>query len=508
MLQAGTKLLKPSLQDFARFIKNNHIEQFLEKELTQLELLNTPLLKKLEHLPKEQFLQIARESAVRFITALCEGRALENAIENIRRWENDELGFTKKQDVIPTDFIYVYSAQKQALQSLLPLYTTDIKEAVKIIDKLEEYFREISERAVSVIVKNKEELNSRLIDAQIMNRTGSFEHDVKSGKVFCSPGVSKIYETSFGEWITHETINSFTHPEDRDLVASAIERAHISGEQYHFHYRIILPNKQEKIILARGEVINDAQGKKRTVKGTMQDVTELMEQKRLNDKKDEFIGIASHELKTPLTSIKAYVQLLDRNLPSESRKAIGLYINKTQSHISRLEKLINDFLDVSKATTGKLNIELSNFSFDEMVLEAVDSIRKNQNTHTIILQGKTQKMITADKHRLEQVIYNLISNAIKYSPGGNKVLVNTRYFYGKIIVSVQDFGIGIPKEALSHIFNRFYRLESTSSRFQGMGIGLYIASEIIKQHNGRIWAESEVGSGTTFHVSIPWKHQH
>ena len=225
----------------------------------------------------------------------------------------------------------------------------------------------------------------------------------------------------------------------------------------------------------------------------------------LSDRKDEFLSIASHELKTPLTSIKALFQLIEKNIPPDHK--VYQFLSRANNNILRLETLIADLLDVSKINAGKLNYDYTEFAFQDMLGEAILSMQNIAPNHHFILKKSDTATFTGDKFRLEQVIFNFLSNAIKYSPEGKEIIVNSEVVNGNIIVSVQDFGIGIKKENLNKIFNRYYRVDNTIMKFDGLGLGLFISSEIIKRHNGSFWIESELGRGSTFYFILPLTDQ-
>lgn len=226
----------------------------------------------------------------------------------------------------------------------------------------------------------------------------------------------------------------------------------------------------------------------------------------LSDRKDEFLSIASHELKTPLTSIKALFQLIGRNISPDHKNYH--FLDRANNNILRLETLIANLLDVSKINAGKLSYDYTEFAFEQMLEEAVLSMQHIAPDHHFVLRKSDPVNFTGDKFRLEQVIYNFLSNAVKYSPGGKEIIVNQEVNNGNIIVSVQDFGIGIKRENLANIFNRYYRVDNTIMKFDGLGLGLFISSEIIKRHNGSFWIESEFGEGATFYFILPLTEQH
>ena len=217
-------------------------------------------------------------------------------------------------------------------------------------------------------------------------------------------------------------------------------------------------------------------------------------------KKDEFIGIASHELKTPLTSIKAYLQVLDT---IESKQPNKQYIQKVLDNVNKLQQLINDLLDVSKIQSGQLHLNISEFEIDTLVDETIAAFQIVSTNHKIIRTGNhIGQVVSADKQRIEQVIINLLSNAVKYSPDSNEVIVSTKKNDSEFIIKVKDYGIGIAKEEQPRVFDRFYRTKKMSVLISGFGLGLYICKDIIKRHHGKIWIESE-GEGTSFYFSLP-----
>ena len=226
----------------------------------------------------------------------------------------------------------------------------------------------------------------------------------------------------------------------------------------------------------------------------------LMQQISENEKrKDEFIGIASHELKTPLTTIKGYLELLKELEKEHLNKQ---FVQKASENVNKLELLIRDLLDVSKIQSGQLQLNMGQFEIDELIDDAISSLQMITPTHEIMREDRINQTVFADRQRIEQVLVNLLSNAIKYSPGENKVLVGCKKSESEITIMVRDYGIGIPKEEQSYIFNRFYRTKEMSVHISGFGLGLYICKDIISRHKGKIWVQSEV-IGSSFYFTLP-----
>lgn len=228
----------------------------------------------------------------------------------------------------------------------------------------------------------------------------------------------------------------------------------------------------------------------------------LLAQARAEDhKKDEFISMASHELKTPLTSIKGYIQLLEEQL-KDRNDASYTYVVKTGNSINRLQRLIEDLLDVSKIQSGRLQFTTTEFELKDAIAESVEEIRHTSSAHNMIVKNLSNCRINGDKNRIIQVLVNLLSNAIKYSPGANEIHIQMSRTGGEVTVGVSDFGIGIPPEHHRKIFQRFHRVPNNFD-FTGLGIGLFICSEIIRRHDGIIWVESDLGKGSTFYFCLP-----
>ncbi|MFC1222532.1 sensor histidine kinase [Pedobacter sp. BG31] len=230
---------------------------------------------------------------------------------------------------------------------------------------------------------------------------------------------------------------------------------------------------------------------------------EIEFRKQAEHKKDEFISIASHELKTPLTSVKGYIQLLQRSLKRDDKAVAQNHLEKASIQLEKLNELIVDLLDISKIESGKMKFNMKPFCADNMINNAIEMLQQSNPDFKISKLGQTDEMIFGDEMRLEQVVINFITNAIKYAPGTDQVNVTVNIKDEKLYVAVKDFGIGISKEQQHKIFDKFYRVEENSNRFNGLGIGLYICSEIINRHGGTIGVNSVPDEGSEFYFIIP-----
>ena len=232
----------------------------------------------------------------------------------------------------------------------------------------------------------------------------------------------------------------------------------------------------------------------------IEDVTERLAIER---RKDDFLSIASHELKTPLTTIKGNMQLMKRQMPENASPKFTTLLDKSSLYVERLNDLISELLDMSRIQTGNIEIHKAEFNFDEMVAEALENIKVATTSHTFKFSGATNASVLGDESHLTQVINNLLSNAIKYSPFNTDIAVHISQVSDYVKFSVADHGVGIAQEDQSKIFERFYRVGDIQKKFPGMGIGLYVSQEIIRNHSGTIWVESEKGKGSTFNFTLP-----
>ena len=223
-------------------------------------------------------------------------------------------------------------------------------------------------------------------------------------------------------------------------------------------------------------------------------------------RKDEFMSIASHELKTPITSLKASLQLMQRMMNKKEPPATVIpFIDKASKQVDKLTAIIHDLMDVTKIQAGKLDLNITEFDLVVLIEECIEQCQiETIRRFNIQIHSGTAMIVNADRNRIDQVLCNLLTNAMKYSPQSDLIEIDIKKIEGGgVKVSVKDNGIGIPEDKVNNIFDRFYRVENTSKNFSGIGLGLFISSEIIKRHQGEIGVESTFGSGSTFWFSLP-----
>lgn len=246
--------------------------------------------------------------------------------------------------------------------------------------------------------------------------------------------------------------------------------------------------------------------KKRQIIGAVSSVMDITQEKSLEKRKNDFVNMTSHELKTPITSMKLYVDSLYKRI-QQSRDERGLkMITGIKNQTERLQELVNDLLDVTRIQTGKLHFNREEFKLEELLSETVEMLQDTTQKHQILIKGKSNYKVYGDRFRIYQVITNLITNAIKYSPEGKEIIVRVKKEAQKVVISVQDFGIGISKSQQKKVFERLYQVnDSTEKTYPGLGMGLFISKEIVKRHKGSIWVEGEEGKGSTFYFTLPLK---
>jgi PAS domain S-box-containing protein len=261
-----------------------------------------------------------------------------------------------------------------------------------------------------------------------------------------------------------------------------------------------LPDTEPLFISINAAPLKDENGNVTGAIGTFMDVTQ---KKKSAQMKDEFISTVSHELKTPLTSIKAYLQMLDRSLKGSENLNSRRFLDRLGIQVSRLESLIRDFLDVTRIDSHKLELRSTEFRMDVVLAELVNDLQLLSPGHQLIITQNEPLTVVSDQNRVVQVLTNLITNAVKYSPAADQVLIASGKQNNELVCSVQDFGIGISENHKTLIFDRFHQAGHNKGAGLSLGLGLYISREIVERIGGRIWLESQPGTGSTFYFSLP-----
>jgi two-component system phosphate regulon sensor histidine kinase PhoR len=292
---------------------------------------------------------------------------------------------------------------------------------------------------------------------------------------------------------------SVIHPDDAEFTRKHYKHAILTGEILEIENRYLRADGSYRWHLTRSTPLKNDAGEILFWVGT---ATDIDDQRKAIEKKDEFISIASHELKTPLTSLKAYLQLIAKFNMEPVPERIKNFIGKADNSMNKLHTLVNDLLDFSKIQAGKLNFKQDPINVNDLVAACVENARYMFQEHDIVYMPGPDYMIKGNMERLEQVLMNLISNAVKYAPDSKRIIMSTALENGKIKISVTDFGIGLSPNQQEKIFERFYRVEDKNFTASGLGMGLYISMEIVKSHCGTMGVKSEINEGSTFYLLL------
>lgn len=289
--------------------------------------------------------------------------------------------------------------------------------------------------------------------------------------------------------------------EYRSYVEQKFENALTGNGDYDVTYPVIgFLDQKMRWLRAIGNLKADRSGEFSSFTGVVMDISPI---KKDEQRKNDFIAMVSHELKTPLTSLNGYIQILQRKV---NGLAGNEFINGTLvlagKQVKKMTGLINGFLNVSRLESGKIVLSPSHFSLSDLVESAVEESRMIEDGKELVFHGCDHLLIYADYDKITSVIVNLLSNAVKYAPLAKQIEVKCELVDQMAQVSVRDYGMGIQPQDIDKLFERYYRVQS-DSHISGFGIGLYLSAEIVARHNGRIWVDSEPGQGSTFYFSLP-----
>jgi PAS domain S-box-containing protein len=332
---------------------------------------------------------------------------------------------------------------------------------------------------------------------------GTFYLDVKTYEFVPSLRLKELFGFTADETMSYEaSINQVTD-EHRERVLKAVDAAINRGEAYDIEYPIVgFHDKQQRWVRATGRVYpSNEDGKSPFFSGTLLDITE---RKLDEQRKNDFIGMVSHELRSPLTSISGYIQMLNIKASKNNDETILDIAIKAKRQVQRMSALISGFLDVARMGEGKIKLNLHYFDMAALVKEAEEESLATVTSHRVEFKPVEFTPVEADHDKIVQVLTNFINNAVKYSPKDSTIQVTCVTENGTAYVSVTDEGMGIAPKDQPHVFDRFYRVESERmTTIKGFGIGLYICKEIIERHGGSIGVKSELDKGSTFWFTLP-----
>ncbi|HKC36881.1 MAG TPA: PAS domain S-box protein, partial [Chitinophagaceae bacterium] len=322
--------------------------------------------------------------------------------------------------------------------------------------------------------------------------------------VYESESISRILGYSQQERVGKKIfIDPIVHPEDIEAKKAAFQKALDDPEEI-VKTEFRLKHKDGSYRDIEAVYLNLISNPR--IEGVVATYHDITHRKKIEKQKEEFISIASHELKTPVTSLKAYAQILEDGFIKIKDKKSADLLEKMNKQVDRLTTLITDLLDFTRIQGEKLELRETDYNINELISEVVEEMQRTTKVHKMVTKLDRSVQMWGDRYRTGQVLTNLLSNAIKYSPHAKKIIVSSKLEKNSITVCVQDFGIGIKKDLLNKVFERFFRIsEAKLNTFPGLGLGLYIAAEIIKRQGGAINVESTDGKGSTFCFSLPIK---
>lgn len=304
-----------------------------------------------------------------------------------------------------------------------------------------------------------------------------------------------------------------THPLF-EIVSDEQSSKHNSRLPLFNMYTQKVPVANKTLIIKRGDgnlvhvnvSYNQVENEKNKMIAAAWIINDITAQIELEQRKDDFINMASHELKTPLTSLKLFNDFLLRTLVKSKNDPAEKILGRIRTQIDKLQIIVNELLDVSKIKVGKLVLNSDDFYLDDLIQEVVEMYESPNHIKRLKFSPSINPLVYADRFRIYQVLSNLISNALKYSPHNQPIVISVAEENNEIAVSVQDFGIGIPEDQHELIFDRLYQVAAHKKQgIQGFGMGLYICKEIMERHRGKLFVKSEKDQGATFTFTLPKK---
>jgi two-component system sensor histidine kinase VicK len=331
---------------------------------------------------------------------------------------------------------------------------------------------------------------------------GTWSLNVNTREFISSTRLKEIYGFKADERITTEDAIAQIPEEYRDKVAQGIETSIAANVPFNIEHPVVgHHDKKQRWVKALGRLYPDSDGNLTHFSGLAMEITE---QKLDELRKNDFIGMVSHELKTPLTSLSAIVQMLNNKAKRNEDTFTGGALDKAYTQVKKMTSMINGFLNISRLESGKILLEKQVFELGELINDIIEETLLTATGYTINFLPCDHVIIYADKDKMGSVISNLLSNALKYSQKGTSIEIKCEVIDQTAQVSVKDEGVGIKQQDIGKLFERYYRVQDDQMQtISGFGIGLYLSAEIIERHNGKIWVESEPGIGSTFYFSLP-----
>ena len=391
--------------------------------------------------------------------------------------------------------LYLFVIKNSAIapaSDMLVLFLLTIILSVPVVYFLSQLFNRLNEEVRGA--------HEQLRIAVHASGSGVWDLDLEHGILSHSGQFMQLFGQPDKPLVTLQALFDRFHPEDSGQAEDAFNHA-VHTSRLDFQARILTENGSMRWLQFYGETQRDRSGIPVRLLGTVMDITN---RKQMEQQKDEFISVASHELKTPLTSLKSYVQLAHmKSNDMEGREVSGM-LERAETQINKMTRMIRDFLNAAQSDSGKMVLYREEFFLDALVREIIADLSVNARRNRLKLNECTPIKISADREKIEQVLANLIGNALKYSTGNDPVTISCSQANGRVTIRIDDHGIGISNEDKQHLFDRFFRSANPNSRaVSGFGIGLYVSAEIVRLHGGHIGVDSEIGKGSSFWFDLP-----
>jgi PAS domain S-box-containing protein len=434
---------------------------------------------------------------------LVEGDLMDKMGYNRRDYEGKhptEIGQTERYNASKHLYDRMMAGEKFSMERTTPTGESYLVHLVPLKDERGDVYAGMVMAIDITSIRQAEEKSARLAAIVDSSDDAIISKTLESVITSWNDAAQRMFGYTAHE-IIGETIYKLIPPDRQQEEPQILERLKKGERVEHFETKRMTKDGRLLDVSLTISPVKDTQG---NIIGLSKIARDITAKKLEEQRKSDFIGMVSHELKTPLTSLNGIIQVANHKLKHSEDTFLAGAMHKANAQVKRMTSMINGFLNVSRLEAGKMPIEKELFDLDQLLREILDETSLVVSTHKTILIGPGPVIINADREKISSVISNLVSNAVKYSP--RKKMIGLEYQVKKntVTVSVKDEGMGIKPDDLAKVFDRYYRVETNDTRhISGFGIGLYLSAEIIERHNGKIWAESEIGKGSTFYFELP-----
>lgn len=378
------------------------------------------------------------------------------------------------------NFVYKPISNSDGKSTAILIVATDVTEQVNTRESLSE-------------------INTRLEIALDASSLGSTEVHIATGVMQSTDQFKRNFGFSPEEDFKYSDLFDAMLPEHHERVRGLVREAMRTNGIYKTEYPIKWRDGSIHWIQAHGRPRYDENGNADRMVGMTADITE---KKLFDQRKDDLLSIASHELKTPLTILKASIQLLDRLKHKPFSETHSKLLDQSAKSVDTMVSLIDELLNMRRMNEDQLKLDKTKFNLFEMLSRSCSHVRM-EGKYQLIITGDRNVEVYADENRIDQVVINFVNNAVKYASDSNEIHINIETLNNEVKVSIKDFGEGIDGKILPQLFDRYFRADHSGKTYSGLGLGLYICAEIIKKHDGQIGAESTMGEGSTFWFILP-----